>query len=155
MVIQAISLNTCVLKEAITSAMTSFSPDFSKCWISGVSKLIMICFMSRLSKLQAKLLKMYTHRWDQRVSKNVCRKLKSKYNHKVPRNQYPILIAVSILSPVKTQIFIPAWASLSMQLGTWKKAKREREWDKKISPICSFGCVVRSLPHFGVYPQQR
>lgn len=33
-------------------------------------------------------------------------------------------MAVSILSPVKTHIFIPACASLSMHSGTWQGKKR-------------------------------
>lgn len=40
---------------SFTMAMASLSPVFSNAWISGDSKLIIICFIPCLSKLQANL----------------------------------------------------------------------------------------------------
>uniref|UniRef100_A0A8R7RAJ2 Uncharacterized protein n=1 Tax=Triticum urartu TaxID=4572 RepID=A0A8R7RAJ2_TRIUA len=64
--------------------MAPLSPPFSKAMISGVSSVMVICFIPCLSRLQA----------------------------------YPMLRAVSVLSPVSTHILMPALASLSMQLVT-------------------------------------
>lgn len=44
--------------------------------------------------------------------------------HLKKKSSHPMFTAVSVLSPVSSQIFNPACASLSMHSGTWKKSGR-------------------------------
>ena len=102
--------------------MAALSPSFSRALISGESRVMIICLMPSLSRLHAKLQSKHT-RLDH--FPNLFSKEKSKkMNHLLNRLDfmlavfYPMLMAVSILSPVRTQILIPACANLSMHCGT-------------------------------------
>lgn len=49
----------------------------------------------------------------------------------IPCLSKPMLMVVSILSPVKTHIFIPPWASLSMHPGTSQAQTKKKQRRKK------------------------